>query len=169
MYNQIKSFIITVLRRYYSYRVRKGAIKCGEDLRVNAPCSFEGKYTLGNNCNFNGMIVQGGGELVIGDNFHSGFGCQIINGNHNYDGGGKIPYDDTYILKKVVVEDNVWIGNNVIVVGNVHIGEGAIIGAGSVVTKNVARYAIVGGNPATFIKYRDVDHYLYHKTQKNFH
>ena len=50
-----------------------------------------------------------------------------------------------------------------------YFGEGAIIAAGSVVTKNVARYAIVGGNPATFIKYRDVDHYLYHKTHKNFH
>ena len=45
------------------------------------------------------------------------------------------------------------------VCGNINIGDGAIIAAGSVVVKDVPRCAIVGGNPAKVIKYRDVDHY----------
>jgi acetyltransferase-like isoleucine patch superfamily enzyme len=55
---------------------------------------------------------------------------------------------------KTVVEDDVWIGHGSIVIAGVTIGRGAIIAAGSVVTKNVARYAVVGGAPARFVKWR---------------
>lgn len=51
-----------------------------------------------------------------------------------------------------------WLGNRIFVTGNVTIGEGAIIAAGFVVVKNVPDYAIVGGNPAIVIKYRDIEH-----------
>lgn len=54
----------------------------------------------------------------------------------------------------VLIEDDVWIGANVIILPGVKISKGSIIGAGSVVTKNVPEYAIVGGNPARVIKYR---------------
>lgn len=53
------------------------------------------------------------------------------------------------------IGNDVWIGTNVTVLAkNITIGDGAIIGAGSVVTKSVPPYAIVGGNPAKIIKYR---------------
>jgi len=53
------------------------------------------------------------------------------------------------------VEDDVWIGHNAIITPNVNfVGRGSVIGAGSVVTKNVPRYAIVAGNPAKIIRYR---------------
>lgn len=70
-----------------------------------------------------------------------------------------IPYDDSLVLKTIVFEDYVWVGSHVIIVGNVTIGEGAIIAAGAVVTKDVPKYAIVGGNPAKVIKYRDIEHF----------
>ena len=54
----------------------------------------------------------------------------------------------------IVVEDDVWIGTNATILSGVHIGQGAIIAAGSVVTKDVEPYAIVGGVPAKTIKYR---------------
>jgi virginiamycin A acetyltransferase len=54
----------------------------------------------------------------------------------------------------IVIENDVWIGANVTIMDNVHIGNGAVIAAGSIVTKNVPAYAIVGGNPARVIKYR---------------
>ena len=72
-------------------------------------------------------------------------------------------------MKTVIIKDNVWFGNNVIVTGNITIGEGAIIAVGAVVTKNVPDFAIVGGNPARIIKYRDKDHYLSLKAQNKFH
>lgn len=54
----------------------------------------------------------------------------------------------------IIIGDDVWIGTNAIVCSGVNIGQGAVIAAGSVVTKNVLPYAIVGGNPAKLIKWR---------------
>lgn len=56
--------------------------------------------------------------------------------------------------KPVIIEDDVWIGGRVIILPGVTIGKGSIIGAGSVVTKNVEPYSIVGGNPAHILKKR---------------
>ena len=54
----------------------------------------------------------------------------------------------------ITVEDDVWIGANSVILPGVHINKGAIIGAGSVVTKDIPPYAIAVGNPAKVIKYR---------------
>jgi acetyltransferase-like isoleucine patch superfamily enzyme len=55
-------------------------------------------------------------------------------------------------MADIIIEDKVWIGFNVIILKGVKIGEGAVIGAGSVVTKDVPPYHIVAGNPAKIIK-----------------
>ena len=78
-----------------------------------------------------------------------------------------MPYDSTYIVKNVVIDDNVWIGSRVLIIGNVHIGEGAIIGAGSIVTKDVPPLAIYAGGK--IIKYRDKEKYELLKAKKRFH
>jgi acetyltransferase-like isoleucine patch superfamily enzyme len=80
-----------------------------------------------------------------------------------------VPYDDTFSYKTIIIGDNVWFGNRVIVVGNINIGEGAILAAGSVVTHDVPPYAIVGGNPAVILKYRDINHYNELKNAGKFH
>ena len=54
----------------------------------------------------------------------------------------------------IVLRDDVWIGDGAIICSGVTIGQGAIVAAGAVVTKDVEPYAIVGGNPAKFIKWR---------------
>ena len=123
---------------------------------------------LGNNTNFNGLEINGTGRVVIGDNFHSGIDCLIITQNHNYE-GTEIPYDSTYIVKDVIIEDNVWLGDRVIILGGAKIGEGAIIQAGSVVVKDIPPLAIAGGHPAVPFKYRDREHYEELKSEKRFH
>jgi acetyltransferase-like isoleucine patch superfamily enzyme len=55
----------------------------------------------------------------------------------------------------VIIGNDVWIGTNVVVLRNVRIGDGAVLAAGSVVTKDVPAYAIVGGIPAKIIRYRE--------------
>ena len=56
--------------------------------------------------------------------------------------------------KWVIIEDDVWIGTRAIILPGTRIGKGSIIGAGSVVTKDVPQYSIVGGNPARILKTR---------------
>jgi acetyltransferase-like isoleucine patch superfamily enzyme len=64
------------------------------------------------------------------------------------------PREPSYLLneKPISIEDDVWIGAVAIVLPGVTIGKGAIVGAGSVVTKNVPPYTIVAGNPARVIR-----------------
>lgn len=123
---------------------------------------------LGKNVNFNGFKVLGKGKVTIGDNFHSGKGCSIITQVHNYK-GKSLPYDDTYIIKDTIIEDNVWLGNNVTILGGVTIGEGAIIQAGSVVVSNIDALCIAGGHPARPFSKRDEKHYFERKKNKKFH
>ena len=66
----------------------------------------------------------------------------------------------------ITVGDDVWIGLNAIISSGVKIGQGAIVAAGSVVTKDVAPYSIVGGNPAKFIKWRFEDEALRNRLDK---
>lgn len=109
------------------------------------------------------------GGVKFGDYFHSGSNVKIMLGSHDYDNGEAIPYGNKYVSKQVTIDDFVWIGSDVIISGNVHIGEGAIVAIGSVVVKDVPPYAIVGGNPAKVIKYRDIEHYKKLKDLNKFH
>lgn len=113
------------------------------------------------------MEAGGRGEISIGNFFHSGSGCLIISENHNYE-GETIPYDKTIDKKKITIGECVWFGDRVIVVGNVNIGEGAIVAAGAVVCKDVPPLAVVGGNPAKVIKYRNKEHYNKLKEERKF-
>lgn len=56
--------------------------------------------------------------------------------------------------RKVVIENDVWIGDHVVIMGGIRVGHGAVIAAGAVVTKDVPPYAIVGGVPAKILRYR---------------
>lgn len=109
------------------------------------------------------------GGVKIGSYFHSGTNVKIMLGSHDYDHGEKIPYGKVYTSKQVVIDDYVWLGSDVIISCNIHIGEGAIVAIGSVVVKDVPPYAIVGGNPAKIIKYRDIEHFEKLKAEKRFH
>ena len=97
------------------------------------------------------------GGVTIGKFFFLGRGLTIFSSNHNYELGDYIPYSRTSIPKPVVIKDFVWCGANVTICPGVTIGEGVVIGAGAVVTKDVPDYAVVGGNPAKILKYRDIE------------
>ena len=158
------------LRQYFFLPFVKLKVKeCGTGLRVNGWTNINNNTHLGNNVSFNGLTIEGKGKIVIGDNFHSGPGCLFIAQNHNYDAGQAIPYDSTYILKDIIIGDNVWLGSRVIVLGGVTIGEGAIVQAGSCVVEDIPRCAITGGHPAKVFKYRNIEHYEKLKQQGKFH
>jgi len=101
------------------------------------------------------VVVTSGGGVLIGDRVLIGYRTQILSTNH------VIPKDLQRIFgaghekKQVVIESDVWIGANCIIIPGVTIGEGSVIAAGSVVTKNVEPFTVVGGTPAKKIKDRD--------------
>lgn len=156
-------------RKYYKHTVEETAEEVGSGLFVGGKSRVNSKTVLGDNVHFMGMTIRGDGPVTIGDNFHSGSGCDIMTANHRYDTGDAIPYDDTYIYKSVEIGDNVWFGIDVTVIPGVTIEEGAIIQSGSVVTEDIPRGAIAGGHPAEVFDHRDMDHYEKLKSEGKFY
>ncbi len=168
MISKLVSWVKKYRKKYYKKNVLKTAEFVKGDIFVNGLTYVNHKTRLGHNVNFNGLRIIGKGKVEIGDNFHSGMDCVIITDTHNFR-GNKIPYDETYIIKDVIIEDNVWLGHGVIILAGVTIGEGAIIQAGAVVVKDVPKLGIAGGSPAKVFKYRDENHYYTLKSEGKFH
>jgi len=116
-----------------------------------------------------GAFFFGNGGISIGNNCIFGPNVAILSSNHRWENATTIPYDSQTILKPVVIENHVWIGSYVKILPGVKIGEGAIIAMGSVVVKDVPKYALVGGNPASFIKERNVEHFNALKSKGMFY
>lgn len=136
-----------------------------------------------NNCRFSGTVFKGKAviepycrlsgdpKIIIGNNFYMNAGCHILGEitigddvmigpktviwgrNHGILKGSPMkeqPHDKS----SIIIGNDVWIGANTTILKGVNIGNGAVVGAGSVVTKDIPEYAIVVGNPAKILKYR---------------
>ncbi|OBR68463.1 hypothetical protein A7K91_21320 [Paenibacillus oryzae] len=121
-----------------------------------------GKYTYGSlNIFTYGSENEG---LEIGSYVSIASGVKfILGGNHHLDTISNFPIKNKVLFQscvestskgKIKIEDDVWIGTDSIILSGVTIGQGAVVGAGSVVSKSVPPYAIVVGNPAKVLKYR---------------
>ena len=117
--------------------------------------------TMGKNCWFGDFcsIIACKAGITFGNQVIVASFCTFINDSHNYDNDELLPFNYENIGRPIEIGDNVWFGRSCIVLSGVKIEEGAIIGAGSVVTKSVPKCAIVAGNPAKIIKYRDIEKY----------
>ncbi len=144
-------------RRVFKYQCASTGKHVG--ISCFCPISSAAEVRVGDYFHSNGLRVMGHGDLTIGRYFHSGENCKIMLGSHDYDTGEAIPYGQKFTSKTVTIGDFVWMGTDSTICGNVKIGNGVIIAMGAVVVKDIPDYAIVGGNPAKIIKYRDNDHY----------
>ena len=143
------------IRRYLCQRI---FASCGDKLVIENNAYFgNGKdfcvgFEAGIGTNFKSMnrIVNIGNYLMMAED------VLFLGGGHNFD-RTDIPMGHQGDGEKtpLQIDDDVWIGARVMILpGCKHIGKGVIIGAGSVVTKDIPDYAIVGGNPARVIKSR---------------
>lgn len=112
---------------------------------------------IGTNCYFGAMHhITAINRITIGNHVLAGKWVTITDNNHgNVDADTlKIhPLDRPLVSAgPVEIADDVWIGDKVTILANVKIGKGAVIGANSVVTKDVEPYTVVAGNPARRIK-----------------
>jgi len=133
-------------------------ISIGDDFSGMGKISFyanEGFLSIGNNCGVSTNIQFGAanGKITIGNDVMIASNVVMRAANHGIEKKQKM-YLQTYDEGKIIIEDDVWIGANVIILKNVTISKGAVIGAGSVVTKDVPSYAVAAGNPAKVLRYR---------------
>lgn len=112
--------------------------------------------TLGDDVDLSkGVLITTGGGITIGDRTMIGYRTQILSSNHGIPPFPQRIFKAPDIRSPVVIGNDVWIGGNSMILPGITIGEGAVIAGGSVVTKDVPSYAIVGGCPAKLIKYRE--------------
>lgn len=176
IYNKILKIICLVL--YYGLAVKLPISYYPYSLGLSKPI----RYTLckhildscGKDVNIEkGVYIGDGRNIKVGSYSSLGVNCRI---NQNVEIGNYVmmghdviimthshKYKDCNVpmvlqapapIKKVVIEDDVWIGHRVIILPGVKVGKGSIIGAGAVVTKDVPTYSIVGGVPAKIIRSR---------------
>ncbi|MEZ9076147.1 DapH/DapD/GlmU-related protein [Vibrio cyclitrophicus] len=130
-------------------------ISVGNSVIINKNVTiWVGSLFLGNNIQINPNTCIYG-RVIIGNNVMIAPNCMIASGNH-----GIAINDEPMITQKcttkcpIRIGNDVWIASNSVILDGVNIGDGAIVGAGSVVTKDVPTMAIVVGNPARVIRYR---------------
>lgn len=115
-------------------------------------------------------INNGVGEVLIGDKTIIGIGCTLIGPitigndvmlaqnivvsalNHDYQDVSISPSMQKVICKPIVISDRVWIGANSVITAGVRLGKHCVVGAGSVVTKDIPDYSVALGNPAKVVK-----------------
>lgn len=161
---ELKIFIADYFRKRNQRKLYKNFKSVGRNVYISDGHDIEGyeeielgsNIWIGKNCK---MAASGG--LIIKDGTIISHNVEIWTRNHRYEAENlkSIPYDKEFINKSVIISKNVWIGSRVIIIPGVKIGEGAVIGAGSVVTKDVPECAVVGGNPAKVLKYRNKEQY----------
>ena len=148
----------------YSYIIKSGLGKCGKNVVLGSNLSISGigNIYIGNNSSIGGncILLTTKAKIIIGDHVMIAPHVCIVTGNHRIDVIGR--YMNTIMDhekreeddKDVIFEGDNWVGLGSIILKGVHVGIGAVIGAGSVVTKDVPPYALVCGNPAKVIKMR---------------
>ena len=118
----------------------------GSNVYIGKYCTLQADMEIGNNID----IANNVGLIGKYDHDYSKVGVSIKDapwiGDATYDFKGKD--------QKIIIDDDVWIGFGSVVFTGVHIHRGAIVAAGSIVTKDVPPYAIVAGNPAKIKGYR---------------
>ncbi|MUG94040.1 acyltransferase [Scytonema sp. UIC 10036] len=92
--------------------------------------------------------------ITIGEASQIGAYSYLISANHCYERRDIPIIEQGFVGAEIVIEDDVWLGTHVVVLPGVTIGQGAIVAAGSVVTKDIPPYQVWGGVPAKFIKHR---------------
>lgn len=179
----LSAVFLVIGASFYKFRTKLTTIlfvvnikKHGKHIVVLPGISYRNpkKITVGNNCiigrnaKFTTELFECGGELVISDDSSIGSNCKIdftgglilkqsahiahnvliLTHTHGYD------YESEPIGSLLEIDEHAFIGSNSIISYNCNrIGKNAVIGTGSVVTKNVPDHAVVVGNPARIIRY----------------
>lgn len=167
-----------LIRRPFYFRGNKKNLSTS-NLTTGYNCRFDlqknkGTLVFGKDCEIGDNVhIVAHGNIKIGDNFLCASKVFISDVSHgDYNGTNQnrpneIPKQRELVVKEVTIGNNVWFGENVTVLLGVKIGNGVIIGANSVVTKDVPDNSIAVGIPARVIKVFNYDTNMWEKTNDN--
>ncbi len=133
-----------------------------DNLYLTGPIYFDYGFLtrFGKNCyaNFNFTVLDCA-PVTIGDDVFFGPNVSIMTPMHSFLPkerncyfNDKGVWSDKEYAKPITIESNCWIASNVTILGGVHIGEGCVIGAGSVVSKDIPPFSLAVGNPCRVIR-----------------
>lgn len=141
--------------------MRPDAVKIGKRFSMGTSCRIYchdpengSAISIGDRVALNDSVMINadcGGKITIGNDVLIAPNVVLRASNHKYDSRDKPVNAQGHAAGHINVSDDVWIGANVVILLNVSIGRGAIIGAGSVVTRDVPPYSIAAGKPAKVI------------------
>lgn len=140
----------------YIFETEKGEIIIGNNVHIgNATMICRNKIVIKND------VTMAWGIMIYDHNSHSILWEERKNDNHqcyedyvNFQGNNIVNKDWSNVISKpIIIESKVWIGFDVTILKGVTIGEGAVVGAKSVVTKDVEPWTVVAGNPAVVVKF----------------
>ena len=95
-----------------------------------------------------GCVLGGFGGITIGDDVRLSRGARLETGGLDFTASMPFPHQ----AQPIRIDDGVWVGTHAVILGGVTIGRGAVIGAQSVVTRDVPSHSVVAGNPARVIR-----------------
>src|SRR5689334_24430806 len=127
----------------------------GDDSKIGAFVEIQKKATVGKRCKISShtFVCEG---VTIEDNVFVGHNVAFINDSYpRATAGDRLQTEADWKVERTLVKKGASIGSGSTILANVTIGENALVGAGSVVTKDVPANAIVAGNPARLKRYLD--------------
>jgi acetyltransferase-like isoleucine patch superfamily enzyme len=138
--------------------LREGRLEIGEhtlfepDVWITAPAPA--RIRIGAGCFLNiGVMVAAVQRVEIGDHCMFANGCFVTDGNHRFDDPERpVPWQGFTTKGPTVIEDNVWCGANVVITSGVTVGRRSVIGANSVVTRDLPPFSIAAGSPAKVLR-----------------
>jgi acetyltransferase-like isoleucine patch superfamily enzyme len=156
----IKACFSSFLYYLHEHVLWRKKIHSDGDNRIHARTSIRNAQNIyiGNNVRITidcCIWAEKNSKIIIGNNVLIGPGVKMFGANHGTALNGVPMVYQERVEKDIVIEDDVWIGANSIIVSGVTIHKGAIVGAGSVVTKDVSESSIYAGVPAKYIKKRE--------------
>jgi len=138
-------------KRYELFRKILGNIKGNFIIESPFHCDYGYNIELGENFYMNvNCVILDGAKVKFGDNVFIAPGCGFYTAGHPFDVAQR--NSGLEYAKPITIGNNVWIGGNVVVLPGVTIGDNCVIGAGSVVNRNIPANTLAAGNPCKVIR-----------------
>jgi len=145
-------------RRYEISKGKNAQFTIGAFVFIGEGCAFrahEGKLRIGNKCTFGGKnTINCYNHIEVGDENLWADNIYVVDFDHWFLDPHMSIRSQGIRKEHVIIGPNVWVGEKATIVRGVTVGEGSVIGAISLVNRDVPPYAVVGGVPARILKYR---------------